>query len=315
MKTKNLFQRIRGAAYVACLLATVAIFAPPVGNFLVPLLEAQTFTHNVTTLAAAQAAADTTISLTSVSAASGSSFGAVQAGQLVWVDGELETLVSVTSTSTVWNVQRRGRVTSHASGSIAYIGAPGSFQQADPPPGTCVVASQPRFWINTVTPSPGGAQGSIFTCQTSGNWAKGNAPWYSGLESGNGATRTLTAAQSGQTFLFDRAAGIVYTLPAPVPGMTFDFVYTVTITSNAAAVVTNAGTVFVAGAIHILVSAAITGLDFQCNGTSHIKITSNGTTSGGILGGHVRFVAATSTLWVVDGLLVGSGSTVTPCST
>lgn len=277
---------------------------------------AQQFTHNTTTLAAAQTATDTTVSLTAVTAATGSSFGAVQAGQMLWVDQELEVLTSVTSTSTIWNVQRRGRLTSHASGSSVYIGAAGSFQQADPPAGTCVVANQPKFWINTITGGAGATgTGGIFTCATNGIWTKSNAPWLAGLNSGNGATVTLTAADSGKTFLFDRAAGIVYTLPVPVPGMTFDFVNTVTITSNAATVATSGAAVFVAGAIHVLVSGAITGLDFQCNGTTHLKITSNGTTSGGILGGHVRFVAVSATVWVVDGLLVGSGSTVTPCST
>ena len=310
MRTPHLFARLRGLAYYASLLAVLGLLAPPID------VGAQTFTHNTTTLAAAQSATDTTVSLTSVSAASGSSFGAVQAGQLLLVDGELETLVSVTSTSTIWNVQRRGRLTSHAIGAPVYIGAAGSFQATDPPPGTCVVASSPKFWINTSSGAAGFSPiGRVFTCATNGIWTLGNPPFFAGLNSGNGATVTLTPADSGKTFLFDRAAGIVYTLPPPYPGMTFDFVYTVTITSNAATVVTNAGTQFVAGAIHILVSGGITGLDFACNGTSHVKITSNGTTSGGILGGHVRFTAATTTLWVVDGLLVGSGSTVTPCST
>lgn len=299
--------RISKAAGVAVLLACALL-----GQSVL----AQQFAHNTTTLAAAQGATDTTVSLTAVTAATGSSFGAVQAGQLMWVDQELEALTSVTATTTVWNVQRRGRLAPHAIGAPVYIGAAGSFQQADPPAGTCVVANQPKFWINTITGGAGATgTGGIFTCATNAIWTKSNAPYFGGLNSGNGATVTLTAADSGKTFLFDRAAGIVYTLPVPYPGMTFDFVNTVTITSNAAAVVTNSASVFVAGAIHVLVSGAITGLDFQCNGTTHVKITSNGTTSGGILGGHVRFVAASATVWVVDGLLVGSGSTVTPCST
>lgn len=308
MKKLNLFRRLRPLAPFVAVGLLVILSVPP--------LLAQQFTHNTTTLAAAQAATDTTINLTSASAATGSSFGAVQAGQLVWVDQELETLVSVTSTSTIWNVQRRGRLTSHAIAAPVYIGAPGSFQAADPPAGTCVVANQPKFWINTITAGAGATgTGGIFTCATNGIWTKGSAPYFGGLNSGNGATVTLTAADSGKTFLFDRAAGIIYTLPAPYPGMTFDFVYTVTITSNAAVVITNSASVFVAGITHVAVSGGITGLDFACNGTTHVKITSNGTTSGGILGGHVRFVAASSTVWVVDGLLVGSGSTVTPCST
>lgn len=303
----RILKRYTPAVVVASVLAIVATLAPH--------LAAQTFTHNTTTLAAAQAAGDTTISLTAVTAATGSSFGAVQAGQLVWVDQELETLVSVTATTTIWNVQRRGRLTSHAIGSPVYIGAAGSFQNTDPPAGTCVVANQPKFWINILgySASAWGA-GNVYTCATNGIWTKANTPFFAGLNSGNGATVTLTAADSGKTFLFDRAAGIVYTLPSPYPGMTFDFVYTVTITSNAATVQTNLGTQFVGGIVHTAISGGATGSDWQCNGTSHIKIASNGTTSGGILGGHVRFVAASTTLWIVDGILVGSGVEITPCA-
>lgn len=300
----TILKRFAPAAVLAAVLAIVL----PISQ----TLFAQTFTHNTTTLAAAQAATDTTISLTAVSAATGSSFGAVQAGQLIWVDQELETLVSVTATSTIWNVQRRGRLTSHAIASPVYIGAPGSFQQADPPAGTCVVANQPKFWINTITGGAGAnATGGIFTCATNGIWTKGNPPYWAGLNSGNGATVTLTAADSGKTFVFDRAAGIIYTLPAPYPGMTFDFITSVTVTSNNATVITNTGTVFIAGAVGVLASAVT---EFACNGTSHVKVQSNGTTTGGVLGGRLHFTAITTTLWQVDGLLVGSGTGATPCA-
>lgn len=310
MKT-TLFARFRAIrAFRAAVLATVAFTVFEVYG---AALLAQTFTHNTTTVATAQTATDTTLVLTAVTAATGSSFGAVQVGQQVLVDQELELVTAIASTTLT--VQRRGRLTAHAAGAPVYIGPAGSFQHADPPAGACTTANQPKFWINIESTPLGPGPSAVFTCGANSVWARSNAPWYAGLNSGNGATVTLTAADSGKSFLFDRAAGIVYTLPAPYPGMTFDFVYTVTITSNAAVVVTAAGTQFVAGALHVLVSGAITGLDFACNGTSHIKISSNGTTSGGILGGHVRFTAATTTLWVVDGLLVGSGSTVTPCST
>lgn len=310
---KHLFRRFRSLAarrpVAAFLLAVLIHLATPWNPAPWEVaVGAQTFTHNTTTLAAAQTSTDTTISLTSVSAATGSSFGAVQAGQFVLVDQELEQLVSVTSTSTVWNVQRRGRLVPHAAGSAVYIGASNSFQRADPAAGTCTTANQPKFWINQVT-------GAVFTCGANSVWARSNAPWYTPFNSGNGATVTITAGQSGQTFLFDRAAGIVYTLPPPVPGMTFDFIVTVTITSNAATVVTNAGTQFVVGVIHTAISGGATGSDWACNGTSHIKVTSNGTTSGGILGSRLHFTAVSTTVWQVDGLLIGSGTEVTPCST
>src|SRR3990167_10637757 len=48
-----------------------------------------------------------------------------------------------------------------------------------------------------------------------------------------GATRTLLPEESGSLCLFDRAAGVVYTLPTPVEGMYFDFMATVSVTSNA----------------------------------------------------------------------------------
>ena len=44
---------------------------------------------------------------------------------------------------------------------------------------------------------------------------------------GVGATRTLAPEESGALCLFDRAAGNVFTLPAPVPGMQFEFRSTV----------------------------------------------------------------------------------------
>jgi hypothetical protein len=298
MKTHNRFVRTGAAFAVALFLALLAGVTAL----------AQQFTHNTTTLAAAQTATDTTVSLTAVTAATGSSFGAVQAGQIVFVDGEPEVLVSVTATSTIWNVQRRGRLTAHASGAPVYIGPPGSFQQTDPAPGGCTTANQPKFWINL-------QNGGIFTCGPNSVWGRSNAPWFTGANSGNGATVTLTAGDSGKTYLFDRAAGIIYTLPAPFPGMTFDFVYTVTITSNAGTVVTNSASVFVVGVVHTAISGGATGSDWACNGTSHIKVTSNGTTSGGILGGRLHFTAVSATVWQVDGLLIGSGTEVTPCST
>lgn len=130
--------------------------------------------------------------------------------------------------------------------------------------------------------------------------------------SGSGATAALTAAQSGSTVLFDRAAGIVYTLPAPVVGLYFDFITTVTITSNSAEVDTDAGTTFLVGAVELLTSASATTFAAYGNGTSHVKIASNGTTTGGIKGSQYRMTCISSTVWQVSGLLAGSGTLATP---
>ncbi len=129
------------------------------------------------------------------------------------------------------------------------------------------------------------------------------------------ATRTLTAKESGALCLFDRAAGVVYTLPTPVIGMQFEFATTVTITSNAAKVITSAGTEFLLGALDMVIVASATTLAATGNGTTHRAISSNGTTTGGVIGDRYRLTAISSTQWLVDGILSGSGSLATPFAT
>lgn len=129
------------------------------------------------------------------------------------------------------------------------------------------------------------------------------------------ATRTLTAKESGALCLFDRAAGVVYTLPTPVIGMTFEFATTVTITSNAAKIITNLSTEFILGVVDMLIVGSATTLAAAGNGTTHRAISSNGTTTGGVIGDRYRVTAISSTQWLVEGQLSGSGSLATPFAT
>lgn len=129
------------------------------------------------------------------------------------------------------------------------------------------------------------------------------------------ATRTLTAKESGALCLFDRAAGVVYTLPPPVIGMQFEFMTTVTITSNAAKVITDAATTFLLGVVDMLIAGSATTLAAAANGTTHVAISSNGTTTGGVIGDRFRVTAISSTQWVIDGQVSGSGSIATPFAT
>lgn len=129
------------------------------------------------------------------------------------------------------------------------------------------------------------------------------------------ATRTLLPKEAGALCMFDRAAGVVYTLPAPVIGMEFNFGTSVTITSGAASVVTDAATTFLTGGLWLGNSAAATGEFFAGNGTSFIKTTSNGTTTGGIIGDYLTFTAISSTVWFVHGVLNQTGTAATAFST
>jgi hypothetical protein len=137
-----------------------------------------------------------------------------------------------------------------------------------------------------------------------------------------GTTRTLTAASSGSTNLFDSAAGITYTLPAPVVGLSYRFVWTVLQTSSAHVVVTNAGTVFLLGAVQAFSGEAVTPAvnlgpyQFAGNGSTHIKTTTNGTTTGGGIGSWLQFECLSATQWLVTGTIKSpSGTITTPFST
>src|SRR6266496_1459020 len=132
--------------------------------------------------------------------------------------------------------------------------------------------------------------------------------------SGSGATVTLTAAQSGSVCLFDRAAGIVYTLPAPAVGLEFDFMTTVTVTSNSYKVITDAGTTLVAGAILGNVDNTA-NKSWVGNGTTHLAVTqaaASTNATGGIIGSWLRFTCVSATLWEAVGMTIAGGTPSTP---
>lgn len=134
--------------------------------------------------------------------------------------------------------------------------------------------------------------------------------------SGLGATRTLEASESGSIILLDRAAGIVVTLPAPSVGLTFDFIATVSVTSNSYKVITSAGTIFILGSyVSIDNDTSDAAVGFTCNGTTHVAVTMNGTTTGGLLGTRFRLRAVSATVWALDGLIQGNGTVATSCAT
>lgn len=132
-----------------------------------------------------------------------------------------------------------------------------------------------------------------------------------------GATYTLTADQSGSTVLFNLASGSVVTLPPPVIGLTYDFLVVTTVTSNSYKIITNTGTVLIAGMI-------ASGLDNTANkqwvgnGTTHVAITQAAASSnatGGILGSFVRLTCTTALQWVATGTVVAGGVPATPFAT
>lgn len=130
------------------------------------------------------------------------------------------------------------------------------------------------------------------------------------------ATRTLLPEESGALCLLDRAAGVVYTLPTPVAGMQFEFLVTVAVTSNAHKVITAAATQFlIGGAIMGDVTIATSGDYFEADGSTHVAISANGSTTGGLLGERYKVTAISATQWAIEGVLHGAGTLATPFAT
>lgn len=134
--------------------------------------------------------------------------------------------------------------------------------------------------------------------------------------SGQGATRTLNELESGSLCLFDRAAGIVYTLPTAKPGAFFDFVVTTSVTSNAAKVITGAGTeLLIGGYTNVDTDTSNAVAVFDGNGSTHVAVSMNGSTTGGLQGTALRFTCLSSTRWMVEGIVRGSGTVATAFAT
>lgn len=131
-----------------------------------------------------------------------------------------------------------------------------------------------------------------------------------------GATRTLQANESGATCLFDVATGVVYTLPACALNLTFTFVVSVAVSSNAHKFITASGTQYLIGGCGSFSSAVAEGGDaFAADGATHVACSSNGTTTGGQPGQMFTVTGISATQWAVTGNTIGSGTMATPFAT
>ena len=137
------------------------------------------------------------------------------------------------------------------------------------------------------------------------------------------ANTTLTvAAHAGKILLTNDADG-VFTLPsidvttptdATDPnqlnnlGATFTFVVVTAATDMD--IVTD-GTDKFLGMVYTGITTAATGKTWVSAATNDV-ITQNGTTKGGVAGGYIRITAIASAQYFVEGMLLGSGTIVTP---
>lgn len=131
-----------------------------------------------------------------------------------------------------------------------------------------------------------------------------------------GATRTLLAKESGALCMFDVATGLVYTLPSAVEGMTFEFGFSVSRTSTNAYKILCASGDFLLGAYMAGDPTIATSGDvFTADGSTHVALTLDADTEGGIIGGLIRVVAISASQWYITGMVVGTGTMTTGFAT
>lgn len=132
-----------------------------------------------------------------------------------------------------------------------------------------------------------------------------------------GATLTITAAQAGQTFLLNTAAGSVATLPAATgSGNIYKFVVSTTITSNAHKILAASVSDFLNGNASGHVAAGTTLSFSAAAATAHsIQMPVAGTTpSGGTIGDWYEFTDVAANLWAVKGAYQSGTTSTTPFS-
>lgn len=127
--------------------------------------------------------------------------------------------------------------------------------------------------------------------------------------------RVLKKAESGALVVFSTAAGQAIVLP-PVAsrdvGMYFDFLVTVTGTGTYS-ITTDAATTFIIGAVDSSSTTVAEGGDtFVADGTTNTNYTADSDLTGRFVGTSLRLTALSTTLWSIEGCLMGVGTLATP---
>ena len=170
--------------------------------------------------------------------------------------------------------------------------------------------------VNSIASADGAVKADTIAPYTSG----GNTA-ISGLKknvTAGASSTTLTKAQSGGVFLFDAATAQTYVLPAPVVGLEYTFICTVANTGAASHEIdTDAGTTFIGGTLVCGLEATTPGANpgpklFSGNPAASVKIATNGTTTGGLVGSMIKVTCVSSTVWMATGTMLCSGTIATP---
>jgi len=131
------------------------------------------------------------------------------------------------------------------------------------------------------------------------------------------ATLTPTTAQSGTIFSLNRAAGITVTLPAAAAGLFYEFHIGTTFTGTfilqgASSSDTFQGMVFQLdkdelGSV-VALNEDIDTAGWNTPAAADYRLTMDADTDGRFIGGHIRCVAITDAIWLLNGHVFGDGT-------
>ena len=135
----------------------------------------------------------------------------------------------------------------------------------------------------------------------------------SDYESITDATKTLTAADSGTVYGFNRAAGIVVTLPTPAAGITYTFLVETTFTgAGQIKTATRDGTDGFLGTA-VVYDAGVANDNQSFNpGASADIIDLGKVEQGWLTGGWIKLTGVNTTTWWVEAFLMGDDTLETP---
>ena len=171
-----------------------------------------------------------------------------------------------------------------------------------------------------ITISTAGAVTTNYTVDSSGNVSgtgtsklTGASNILSDYESITAATKTVTAADSGTVYGFNRAAGIVVTLPTPAAGIQYQFVVETTFSgAGQIKTATTDGTDGFLGTA-VVYDAGVASDNQSFNPAASNDVIDLGSIEQGWLtGGWIRLTGTNTTTWFVEAFLMGDATLATP---
>jgi hypothetical protein len=138
------------------------------------------------------------------------------------------------------------------------------------------------------------------------------------------ATKSVTAADSGTTYVFNKADGVVVTLPTAAAGLWYRFIVGITITSNVASIqgatAVDCFTAYSAATLFDFSNDVAQAKTFYADGSDDDVFSMSGTTTGGKLGSVIDVFgiatggqgSATAVWHLVSEHLLADGTLATP---